>query len=312
MIPGLAASLMRRARHHTLIFHRVMAQPDPMSPSEPTADWFSSLVRMLSSHFEMISLSEAVARAASGDLTGRTISVTFDDGYADNYTVALPILEQFNVPATFFVASGFVDGGLMWNDSIIETFRQLESGVCELGIGTVGRFDLSDWESRRTAAATAISAWKHLPPEARQANVDWLSSRASELPRNLMMTKEELRALAASPCATIGGHTRTHPILASLSDSAAAAEIEGGKNDLEDWIQQGIEVFAYPNGKPGTDFGPEHAALVRKAGFGAAVATDWGTLAASGDRYAIPRFTPWQRNLTRFSIDLARCHFGLI
>lgn len=312
MISTLVAATMRRARHHTLIFHRVMAESDPMSPGEPTAAWFRPLMKMLASNFEMIGLDEAIARAAAGSLSGRTISVTFDDGYADNYICALPILEEFNIPATFFVASGFIDGGRMWNDSIIETYRRLEPGVCEVDLGELHRFDLSGWETRRTAAATTISAWKHLPPDERQAHVDQFTSQVTGLPADLMMTKEQLRSLAASSCSAIGGHTRGHPILASLPDSEAAAEIEAGKKDLENWIQQELEVFAYPNGKLGMDYHPKHAALVRQAGFSAAVATDWGTFDASGDCYAIPRFTPWQRNLTRFSLDLARCHFDLI
>ncbi len=312
MIGGLAALTMRRPRHQTLIFHRVAEQPDPMSPGEPTAEWFHRLITMLASNFEIIGLAEALARADAGGLSGRTVSLTFDDGYADNFTVALPILEQFNVPATFFVASGFIDGGRMWNDSIIETCRRIGQGPCEIDLGEATRFEISDWESRRKAAATTISAWKHLPPEERQAKVDDLASRVADLPTDLMMTRGQLRALAASSCATIGGHTRNHPILASLPDAQAADEIGGGKSDLEDWIQQELQIFAYPNGKLGRDYRPEHAAMVREAGFGAAVATDWGTLEASTDRYAIPRFTPWQRNLARFSLDLARCHFGLI
>ncbi len=312
VIEALAALTMQRARHHTLIFHRVLQNADPMSPGEPTQDWFGRLMKMLASNFEMISLAEAVARTQAGRLSGRTMSVTFDDGYADNFTVALPILEEFNVPATFFVASGFVDGGRMWNDTIIETFRGCESGVHEVDLAENKLFELSDWESRRAAAAETILAWKHLSPDERQAKVDELAERVPNLPSTLMMTKEQLRALAASPVATIGGHTRTHPILASISDSDAEEEIEGGKRDLEGWTQREITLFAYPNGKFGRDYDARHVTLVQQAGFDAAVATDWGTLATGCDLYAIPRFTPWQRNLSRFSIDLARCHFGLI
>lgn len=283
-----------------------------MSPDEPTAAWFASMLKMLVSNFEMISLAEALRRFQQGCLRGRTVSVTFDDGYADNCTVALPILEKFNVPATFFVASGFIDGGRMWNDSIIETFRRLEPGHCEVDLEGIRSFDLSGWESRRNAAAAAIKAWKHLPPDERQARVDEFAARIPDLPEDLMMTKAQLRQLADSPCATVGGHTRNHPILASLPDSEAATEIEGGKRDLEDWIQAEIQHFAYPNGHLGRDYQTKHASLVRQAGFSAALATDWGTLGADSDPYAIPRFTPWQRDLSRFSIDLARCHFGLI
>ena len=312
MISRLAALAMRRPRHHTLIFHRVVQETDPMSPGEPTQKWFSGLMSMLSSHFEVISLTDAVARSQSGRLDHPTVSVTFDDGYADNYTLALPVLEQFNIPATFFVATGFVNGGRMWNDSIIETFRRLESGVYEIDPAMNRKFELNGWESRRVAAAETIRAWKHLPPKERQSRVEELAVRVPDLPSDLMMTVAQLRALADSPVATIGGHTRNHPILASISDDEAAQEIEGGKSDLEDWVQREIMLFAYPNGKFGTDYLAQHATLAKQAGFTAAVATDWGTLGTSGDRYAIPRFTPWQKNLSRFSLDLLRCHYDLI
>ena len=312
MIPALVASTMRRPRHHTLIFHRVLQEGDPMSPGEPTAEWFDRLLKMLSSCFETISLAEAIARARAGRLSGRTLSVTFDDGYADNFTVALPLLEKHGIPATFFVASGFLDGGRMWNDSIIETYRRLGDGVVEVDIEGSSTFVLSDWASRRAAVKATIAAWKHLPPEMREEKVNELASRVDDLPQDLMMTKEQLRSMAASPYATIGGHTRSHPILAAIPDADASAEIEGGKRDLENCVQQELVFFAYPNGRAGIDYQPVHAEIVRSAGFDAAVATDWGALGPDGDLYAIPRFTPWHRNLSRFSLDLARCHFGVI
>ena len=312
MIASLSSLAMRRASHHTLIFHRVVRNTDPMSPSEPTQAWFRRLMKMLAGNFEMISLEEALGRMQAGGLNGRTVSVTFDDGYTDNFEVALPVLEEFGVPATFFVASGFIDGGRMWNDSIIETFRHLPAGRCVVEDEEVHVFELGDWASRRDAAAKIITAWKHLPPEQRQDRVDTLSGRVSNLPSNLMLSKSQLRGLADSPMATIGGHTRSHPILASIPDEQACNEIGGGKKDLEGWIQQEVSLFAYPNGKTGRDFHAIHTDIVRDAGFEAAVATDWGTLNKSTDRYAIPRFTPWQRNLNRFSLDLLRCHYGLI
>lgn len=312
MIRRLAARLMRQPRHHTLIFHRVLEQTDPMSPNEPTAAWFEQLIRMLTANFELIGLAEAVDRAAASRLSGPSISITFDDGYADNYRVALPILEAFGAPATFFVASGFIDGGRMWNDTIIETVRRLAPGPHEFDLPDDTVLELSDWDSRRRAAAAVITAWKHLPPAERQSRVDRLARRTPDLPDGLMMTTGQLRALAATPGATVGGHTRSHPILASLSPGEARDEIEGGKRDLEMLLQRDLTLFAYPNGRRDRDYHAEHAELARQAGFTAAVATDWGTLDAATDRFAIPRFTPWARNLDRFALDLVRCHYGLI
>ncbi len=312
MIGTLARSVMRRPRHITLIFHRVLAAHDPMSPSEPSTAWFDRLIGYLARRFDIIPVREALIRAAAGALDGRTLSITFDDGYADNFTQALPVLERHRAPATFFIASGYIDGGRMWNDSIIETLRRLPEGRVEVDGFEQGPLELNGSESRRQAASLIISAWKHLLPSERQDRVDRLAARVTGLPDDLMMTREQLRQLASSACAEIGGHTRSHPILAAIDGASAAAEIEGGKRDLEDWLQRGVRIFAYPNGKKGCDYGPEHAEIARAAGFEAAVATDWGTLDATTDPFAIPRFTPWHRGLDRFTLDLARCHHGLI
>lgn len=312
MITRLIASAMRRPLHHTLIFHRVLAHADPMNSGEPTAAWFAQLMKMLSENFEVIDLAEALGRASAGELAGPTVSITFDDGYADNYAVALPILQRFGLPATFFVASGFLDGGRMWNDSIIETVRRLPEGRLQVDMPGEEVFTLSDWVSRREAAARIITAWKHLPLNKRQEKVERFAARVADLPDDLMMTTGQLRNLALTPQVTIGGHTRTHPILATLPAAAALAEIRDGKADLENKLQRELTLFAYPNGKYGKDYREEHAALARRVGFHAAVATDWGTLDAATDPFAIPRFTPWHRNLIRFSVDLARCHYGWI
>lgn len=283
-----------------------------MSPEEPTADWFRGMVAMLARHFEPISLHEALQRSVAGELSGRTVSVTFDDGYADNFEVALPILREFDVPATFFVATGFLDGGRMWNDSIIETFRSLKDDGKAIELPNAPDAHLTDWNARRTSAKNTITAWKHLPPKQRQSCVDTLAARAGKLPDDLMMSSDQLRDMADTPGVTIGGHTRTHPILASQTLEESRVEIEGGKSDLEEIVQRELTLFAYPNGKHGQDFRDEHARLVEQAGFSAAVATDWGALSAESDRYRIPRFTPWHQNLARFSVDLARCHYDYL
>ena len=312
MIGALAAWSMRRSSHLTLIFHRVLTARDPMSPGEPTAVWFDGLMSTLARRFEMIALDDAVQRAERGELHGRTLSVTFDDGYADNYEVALPILQRHGVPATFFIASGFLDGGRMWNDSIIETCRVLAPGEHESADAEIGTITLSDWDSRRQAAARLIKAWKHLPLEQRHERVARFSALADSLPDNLMMRTDQLRDMAATPGVTIGGHTVSHPILAALPAEQARAEITAGKQALEDKLQRELTLFAYPNGKQGPDYRVEHAQMVRDAGFKAAVATDWGTLSNTTDHFQIPRFTPWNANLDRFCVDLARCHHGLL
>ena len=125
------------------------------------------------------------------------------------------------------------------------------------------------------------------------------------LPDNLMMNSGELRQLRhAGIC--IGAHTIHHPILARISSDEARQEILGGKEILTDILREPVSLFAYPNGKPGTDYLPEHVQMVREAGFSAAVSTVWGTANGQQDIYQLPRFTPWDRSKTKFGLRMAR------
>ena len=106
-----------------LIFHRVLESFDFMRSGEITAREFDAKMQLIARYFAPISLSDAVEHLKQGTLPKRAICVTFDDGYRDNAEVAYPILKKWNIPATFFVATGFLNGGRMWNDSVIETCR---------------------------------------------------------------------------------------------------------------------------------------------------------------------------------------------
>src|SRR5581483_9499448 len=86
----------------------------------------------IASQFTPLALDEALSRMRSGSLPARALAVTFDDGYADNAVAALPILARYGVPATFFIATDFVGGGRMWNDTVIEAVRALPASVRDL------------------------------------------------------------------------------------------------------------------------------------------------------------------------------------
>src|SRR5688572_19703615 len=102
------------ARLTVLIFHRVLPEADPLLPGEPDPLRFRAQMQWLKSSFNVLSLPKAVERLRSGSLPKRAAAVTFDDGYADNFTVALPILQETGISATFFIASGYLNGGRMW------------------------------------------------------------------------------------------------------------------------------------------------------------------------------------------------------
>jgi peptidoglycan/xylan/chitin deacetylase (PgdA/CDA1 family) len=259
--------------------------------------------------FTVMPLREAAARLRAGTLPLRAACVTFDDGYADNVTVALPVLRRHGIPATFFLSTGFIDGGRMWNDTVIETMRVAKGDTFDAASAGLGPLDISTLDSRRSAIDTAISALKYLAQEERQKRVDDLCAKASRpLPSDLMMTTDQVRSLAATGM-EVGAHTVTHPILARLEPDRAGSEIRESKQRLEEMTRNPVRLFAYPNGRPGRDYRAEHVSMVRSLGFETAVSTAQGVAHASSDPFQLPRFTPWDRTPGRFALRLLRNTF---
>ncbi len=121
-----------RSRLTILIFHRVLARPDPLFPDEVDAAAFEARMRWVKDWFNVLPLGDAVQRLRDGRLPERPLAITFDDGYADNAKIAAPILLRLGLPATFFIATGFLDGGCMWNDTVIEAVRAAKGPVLDL------------------------------------------------------------------------------------------------------------------------------------------------------------------------------------
>jgi peptidoglycan/xylan/chitin deacetylase (PgdA/CDA1 family) len=296
----------KNGRLAVLIFHRVLAEPDPLFPGEPDAAHFEIQMRWLRDWFNVLPLEEAVGRLRQGSLPARAAAVTFDDGYADNYTLALPILERLGIPATFFIATGFLNGGRMFNDVVIEAVRQAKGAELDLSKIGLGWHSITTVEARRSAIASIITDLKYLQPRCRSELAHALaqSTGLSQCP-DLMLNTEQVRRLAAAGM-TLGAHTVNHPILARVSDKEALEEMRASKEQLESLIRQPVTLFAYPNGKQGTDYTAVHVELAREAGFTAACAGTWGAADKSSDLFQIPRFTPWDRSALRYGLRLAR------
>lgn len=294
-------------RLSVFIFHRVLPEPDPLFPTEVYADRFDTMCGWISQWFNVLPLDEAAKRLASGTLPARAAAITFDDGYADNYRIALPILSRHQLNATFFIATGFLDGGCMWNDVVIDAVRRTRLDVLPTeklnGLG-LSALPVRDTREKATAISLLIDKFKYEPIEKRVERVTALASLAEVVPPNdLMMTSDEVRAMRHAGM-VIGAHTVSHPILATMDHEKARAEIASSKRMLEDLLRQEIRVFAYPNGKPGVDFTPDTVNIVRELGFQAAVTTRWASAQSNTDLFQIPRFTPWDQNKLRFGLRL--------
>lgn len=303
---GMRAIARLSGRRGLLVatYHRVLPMHDPLLSSEPDVQLFRTQAQFLADHLSVLPLAEALQRLAAGTLPPLAVSITFDDGYANNLHQALPILESLGLPATVFVATGYLDGGCMFNDAVIETVRGCRSPQLDLSSLGLGTYSMGSIEERRSAIAALLGQIKYRPMAERTELVQRMADMAGvELPRNLMLSSAEVGELQQRGI-EIGGHTVNHPILARLAPDEARWEIAEGAARLEAITGTRPRLFAYPNGQPGKDFGPEHAAMVRDAGFSHALTTRVGLGRRETDPYQIPRVTLWSRTAPRLAANL--------
>lgn len=285
-------------------YHRVLARNDPLFPELPCATLFEQQISVLSRAYPIVRLDAAVDRLRAGALTGPVAAITFDDGYRDNFEVALPILRRLGVSATFFVATAYLNGGCMFSDRIIEAVRNSKLDCADLkplGLPTVS---LRSGLERSHAMRGLCERVKYLPPEQREATVERVAQiLGSQTRPALMMSSEQVRELHAAGM-SIGSHTHRHVILSTVDAAAARQEIDQAQHELSSITGERPSLFAYPNGIPGTDFDPSHFAMLQAAGIKAAVSSRAGFATASSGSYELPRFSPWDRSPMRFRARL--------
>jgi peptidoglycan/xylan/chitin deacetylase (PgdA/CDA1 family) len=282
----------------------VLRESDPLFPEVPDTRRFARVLTWLKGWCNVLPLDKAVERLSRGQLPERAAAITFDDGYADNYTEALPVLREHGMSATFFVATGFLDGGRMWNDTIIEAIRRTHHDTVDLSRIGLPRLPIASLTERRAAIEQCINALKYRPLSQRVADAEQVAVAAQVTPPDdLMMKSADVQALHRDGM-QIGAHTVSHPILTRLTTDDARREIAGSRATLEELLDAPVECFAYPNGKAGDDYADEHVALIRDIGFAYGLSTNPGAAGMGSDLMQLPRFTPWDRTSLRFGARL--------
>lgn len=252
----------------------------PVATLEHTLSWLRR------SGIEIVGLDEAVNRLARPQ-TNQFCVFTFDDGYADNLTHALPIMERFDAPFTVYVAAGMMTGEIdAWWLGLAELIRTRERFEFP---GLARRFDCKDRVSKQRVFAT-VAALIDSKPEALAAVSMAIASSGIDccaLARSEGLSTEQLRRLAASPLVTIGAHGVRHVDLARATAAEVEQEMAAGRRFLEDVIERDVVHFAYPFGA----CGPREAQIARSVGFRTAVTTQRGTLFPEhlGHLHALPR-----------------------
>jgi peptidoglycan/xylan/chitin deacetylase (PgdA/CDA1 family) len=302
---------MRRDRTLILCYHRV---------AEGVEDPFYLCVSPgnFAAHLEEIARGREPSTLADVSVPSRRprVVVTFDDGYRDNLTNALPIAASKGVPITVYVTSGILEnhGGLWW-DRLATLLRSRPPQVREIDL-PVGSRKLRLPLGLSGIRAELDSVRRHLLPlpvtEIERAldtvSEQWNVSSARP-PDASTLTPDDLRQLAASDTVTIGAHTVDHVRLRDRPAWEQQEAISGSKKQLENSIGRAVTHFAYPFGRR-DDFDDHSIDAVRSAEFATACTTIPGTARSSTDPYRLPRRLVMDWGRLRFRAQMQRWKLG--
>jgi len=297
---GLTGPLLRRtleSGHACLIlgFHGTTdADPGYFSAGHAISN-VRDLLRYLRRHLRQVALEEIALPVSRGESPpAAAFAVTFDDGLTNNVTFAIPMLQELNFPATFFMPSALVGSSRdLWVASLRELVRRWRGAAIPELPGLWPRLPTEDEAGRYTAYFTIKEALKTQEGR-RQQILDRLADEAGGHIRppeeERVVGPEQLRRMIQHPF-TIGAHSRTHPILSALDPERATAEIDGSRKDLETMLGRPVLDFAYPNGRF-PDLSDATCRLVAEAGYRCAVTTEPGMVRRGDDRLALRRCLP--------------------
>ena len=266
-----------------LMYHRVDSEGDDPFDIRVTPERFCAHLEVLRERWRVVPLRDLVDALREGKSVEGCVALTFDDGYEDNLRVALPALERADVPATVFVVADEL-GREFWWDRLTRL-----------------------WSSRRGESGSAEFRALHrrLRGSVREERVRALDELASEQPLGAQagaeparcLAPDELRTLADAGLVEIGSHTRSHPFLPDLVESAQREEIIGARDALEAVIDREVVGMSYPSG----GFDGSSLALVEEDGMDYACAAASGVCTASSRIHALPRF--WVGDWTGEELD---------
>lgn len=302
-----------------LLYHRIyQAETDPqLLCAHPTH--FAEHLEVLRNQYVVLSLKELCERLQEKRLPKRGVAVTFDDGYADNFHNAKPLLERYEIPATVFVTTGYLGHQReFWWDELERLLMRTQTLPECLQVtlnGTRYEWHLERWahvseeerrlHSRWNVARQDMPTPRHqaywqlhrllrsLGDQEREMVLTQLRQQSEDSGNrpngDRVMTPGEIQGLAESGLIELGAHTETHPVLAKFSIEDQRKQITESKRFLETILERKVVSFSYPYGGC-SDYTPETVAIVREAGFNCACANVTGVVTRESDLFQLPRF----------------------
>ena len=245
-----------------LLYHGVTETPsagiENYAGKHIAAGLFAAQMETLRRHCAVLSIDEVVDLSRHGrPFPPRAVVVSFDDGFANNYTIAAPILDALRIPAVFYISSGMVNTNLMfWVDELEDCLNLTAAAAIAVTLERPHEFALSNREERILALDTIKAYGKRAPAPIRDrirsevVHATGVEPRAEHAANYRTITWDQLRTMAANPLFTVGGHSLYHDI---LSEMPAARMQENGRLSLDllaYQLQGPIVHYSYPEGQP--------------------------------------------------------------
>jgi len=282
-----------------LMYHSVLEEPtrvtDSLGGIALSTQAFQSQMEVLAREFHPIDIEQAGRFVREeGELPERAVVVTFDDGYTDNYEVAMPILNRVGVPATFYVTVDCVERrSLPWPSRLRFAFRTTGK---KMWLDEVGKsWSLSSVEDREKTYLSACDQFCKLAGPTLEAEVgraeNELEAKLPDTTGQLMMTWEQVKALEKNGH-IVGSHTMTHPNLAFLKLEDLRNELNTSKQTMEKHLGTSIGHFSYPCPALFPNWTQQTTEESKRAGYRTAVTTNDGVVRKSDNPLELKRVRP--------------------
>ncbi len=286
-----------------LMYHRVLPENDPRYLQEEpgmvvTPATLESNLREIERLFDVVSLAEWIKARENGEkLPAKACAITFDDGWADNYEFAYPILKKHEIPATIFLVSEMINTQReFWPERLARIATQISSEKPELWSSP----DL-EWLTRADTSfnfgskAPSREQLSQLIATAKSLNDDDIHIRLDQIEKLLglnnattsaaLLNWQQVQEMQASGLIEFGSHTCNHIRLNSgLAADVLRHEIGDCKTHIEQSIERPVSAFCFPNG----DYSPEALSLVKSL-YRTAVTTESGWNNATSDAHLLKR-----------------------
>ncbi len=284
-----------RGKAAILAYHQVLPTDHPTNylkynpSSVVTAARFEEQMKYLSGRYQMISMDDLLAYLSSEE-SRVGIAITFDDGYKDNLTYALPILEKYRIPATIYITTRFPEGNSnMWWYDLAEMCETKKEIVFKWR-GKFYQWSLSSWEKKYRCFHEIHSLISDFSDN--ELN-EFMTRIRQEKPSGeyaeYCLTWDEIRSLQQHSLITIGSHTHSHLKLSRLNDEEVRKEIEGSKLLLESHLETKVEHFSYPYGTTAA-FGMREVLILNNCDFKTAVTARCDCITGDSNRLLLPRY----------------------